>query len=88
MKKLIICFIFLGSVLPSCQCYKNNFDCPPGEGVPCASVSQIEKMIIESNDGPDIFAPAKMSPLCAKRIWISECPESGSKKGYYIYIPD
>jgi hypothetical protein len=35
--------------------YKKDFDCPPGEGIPCTSVTTLEKMIVESPCGPDIF---------------------------------
>ncbi|PJD94538.1 MAG: hypothetical protein CK425_11195 [Parachlamydia sp.] len=72
----------------SCQSYRTVFDCPPGEGVPCTSVTQIEKMIIESDEGPDIFVREKMSPYCAKKIWVNENPDECGSKGYYIYIPD
>ncbi len=43
-------------VLCSYQAYKTQFDCPPGKGVPCTSVSEIQSMIIETPEGgPDIF---------------------------------
>ncbi len=35
--------------------YKRDFDCPPGEGVPCTPVTTLEKMILESPCGEDSF---------------------------------
>lgn len=34
--------------LCSCQTYRSNFDCSPGKGVRCTSVTDIEKMIVET----------------------------------------
>lgn len=67
------------SFLTSCQVYKSDFDCPPCKGVPCTSVSNIQKMIIETPDGgPDIFLGVLPSELT------SHCPDKGCKKqGYY-----
>ena len=42
-------------LLTSCSMYKSHFDCPPGKGVGCKSVSEIEGMIVESETGPDRF---------------------------------
>lgn len=35
--------------------YKRDFDCKPAEGVPCTSVTTLEKMIVETPCGPDVF---------------------------------
>ncbi len=60
-------FLLLISLfLPSCAIYSPYFDCPPGEGVPCTSVSTIENMIIETNEGPDIFAGIVTNQDCEK----------------------
>lgn len=49
-------YLFLCLILTSCQTYRTHFDCPPGIGVPCESVSEIQKRIIETPDGQeDIF---------------------------------
>lgn len=43
-------------IFSSCQVYNSEFDCPPCRGVPCTSVSDIQKMIVETPEGgPDIF---------------------------------
>lgn len=48
--------ILLGfGFLTSCSIYQRNFDCPPGEGVACTSVTTLEKMIVESPCGDDAF---------------------------------
>lgn len=89
--------------LASCQVYKSNFDCPAGEGVPCTSVHELEQMIIESEDGPNIFvrqpleSETKLVKACDgkihmkhKRIWIA--PQWNDQMefvaGHYIYLPE
>ncbi len=66
-KALILAMVFL----TSCQVYSNRFDCPPCEGVPCTSVSEIQRMIIETPEGgPDIFlgkTPSTTCSDCSKR---------------------
>jgi hypothetical protein len=49
------CLICLTILLCSCSSYRKNFDCPPGCGIPCTSVSTLEKMIVESPCGQDVF---------------------------------
>ncbi len=60
--------VFILSFLTSCQVYKSDFDCPPCKGVPCTSVSDIQKMIVETPDGgPDIFLdvlPSEFASFC------------------------
>lgn len=46
-------------LLTSCGVYQRDFDCPPGVGVPCTSVTDIEAMIIETECGPDLFLGAQ-----------------------------
>lgn len=62
-------FIFILFILcSSCgSSYKHNFDCPPSPGIPCTSVSEIQKMIIETPEGgPDIFTGKIPSNACEK----------------------
>jgi len=58
-------------LLTSCQTYRSQFDCPPSEGIPCTSVSEIQKMIVETPDGgPDIFlgkVPTATCSDCSKK---------------------
>lgn len=95
----LILSLLLGS-LNSCQVYRAQFDCPPGIGVPCTSVTDIEKMIIETPDGsPDIFLSYLPSskPQCVKigtahalerKVWIAEKvdPRGRVIAGHYIYL--
>lgn len=39
----------------SCSIYKQQFDCPPPAGIPCASVTEIESMIVETDQGADLI---------------------------------
>lgn len=52
MKMLIwpICF-----ALTSCGVYNSSFDCPPGKGIGCAPVNEVLDMIVEREDGEDLF---------------------------------
>jgi hypothetical protein len=48
-------FFYLVFFLSSCGVYNNSFDCPAGRGVGCKSVSEVIDMIVEVEDGEDIF---------------------------------
>ncbi len=41
--------------LASCGIYKSNFDCPAGKGIGCARVGDVLDMIVEREDGEDLF---------------------------------
>lgn len=85
------------SLLASCSIYKQQFDCPPPQGIPCTSVNEIESLIVETAQGPDLLAvPANKqekgcfwcgkktegnSSLQKRKVWI--CPQNSSSKGYY-----
>jgi hypothetical protein len=106
IKKSIVAIVLLilFAMLTSCQAYRSKFDCPPGKGVPCASVHEIEKMIVETDEGPDIFlfqpvkresnvipsTSASFKKGCLKRIWVnpSTTLEGDYVEGYYIYLSD
>ena len=75
MKRYI--FMIIAMFLTSCTTYKHSYDCPPGEGVACKSVSEIEGMITETKEGPDIFAIADEKESKNK----SKCPSCKTKKG-------
>lgn len=92
----------LCAILSSCQVYNSHFECPPGEGIPCTSLTNIEGMIIETSEGPDIFPGCAVcdnsSPVCDKecvrpcenmrRVWMSgrTLPCGTYVEGHYIYI--
>jgi hypothetical protein len=42
-------------VLTSCGVYNSSFDCPPGKGIGCAPVNEVLNMIVEREDGEDLF---------------------------------
>lgn len=57
MKKLAL--VLLGAGLSGCSQYSSNFDCPYGEGVGCASLSKVNRLLdqgrIETSD--DLSVP-------------------------------
>jgi hypothetical protein len=58
MKLNVLFIMCLCCLCCSCSHYTGTFDCPPGKGVHCKSVTEIEKMIIETEDKEaDIFIP-------------------------------
>lgn len=84
----------------SCQMYRSNFDCPPCEGIPCTSVTNIESMVIETNKGADVVAgsqtgawkrliPASISDQ-VRCVWISTVDDEDGNfcrlGGQYIYL--
>ncbi len=36
--------------------YRSHFDCPPGQGIGCQPVSEVLNLIIEREEGEDLFA--------------------------------
>lgn len=85
----------------SCNVYRSDFDCPPGCGVPCASVTEIESMIVETQEGPDIFpmgcsppAPSWAEQVVASskgqpcKVWIADSEDECGYRvsGHYIYL--
>jgi hypothetical protein len=51
MRHLICLFLFL----TSCSMYRRHFDECPVQSVPCTPVTTLEKMIVESPSGDDLF---------------------------------
>lgn len=68
-------------LLSSCQIYGNKFDCPPGEGVPCLSVTEIESRIVESENGADLF-------IASETACRQGCKCKRKKSGRMIWISD
>lgn len=60
-------FILLNLCLVSCGIYNSSFQCPPGEGVGCASVGEVMDMIVEKEHGEDLFLKNKGKPLLSER---------------------
>ena len=75
-------------ICASCTIYRQQFDCPPDPGVPCTSVTDLEQMIVETNQGPDLFLGINPeqgqihAPPPSNRIWISNLNGGGC----YIYL--
>lgn len=86
IKYLIVSISLLFS---SCSIYRQKFDSPPDQGVPCTSVSDLEQMIVETQNGPDLFLGVNPTQIqiqdspSSNRIWVPVC----KGKGYYIYFP-
>ena len=53
--------ISLSFTLSSCSIYKQQFDCPPPAGIPCASVTAIEGMIVETDKGSDLLVKPEVN---------------------------
>jgi hypothetical protein len=53
----------------SCGMYNSNFDCLPGQGVGCKSVNDVLQMIVEQENGEDLFAsePTQEKQLVLRR---------------------
>lgn len=94
---LFSCLAALGT---SCQVYRSQFDCAPSYGMPCASVSEIESRIIETDDGPDLFLRShfpkhdlREEPFIdssMRRLWISPSkdPSGTIIEGHYVYFSE
>ena len=72
--------------LSACGVYNNSFDCPPGKGVGCAPVNEVLEMIVEKEEGEDVFVKDKGTALLLreqekdKLIFTS----TKSKKKYHL----
>ncbi len=51
----IIPISFAALILTSCGVYQTSFDCPPGKGIGCKPVSEVLDMIVEKEEGGDLF---------------------------------
>ena len=65
--QIAICFTILCLFLSSCGIYKSEFDCPAGKGVGCASVGEVLDMIVEREDGEDLFLKNRGRALLSER---------------------
>ena len=54
--------------LTSCSIYSTSFDCPPGKGIGCASVSEVLDLIVEREEGEDLFVPDLGQALILKEL--------------------
>jgi hypothetical protein len=51
----IAALVALSISCAACGIYQTKWDCPPGEGVRCKPVSDVMEMIVEKDDGQDLF---------------------------------
>jgi hypothetical protein len=99
MKTIPILILLIA--LSSCAGYRTHWGCCPARGVPCTPVTEIEGMIIESDEGPNIFlgSESDRKPLPGKRscalslspnvhrVWITETTAKGEYcQGFYLYL--
>jgi hypothetical protein len=85
-------------LLSSCSVYKTKFDSPASMGVQGKSVTEIEEMIIETKEGPDLFMVEERTCACiqnnakkaANRIWVEETISASGVKveGHYVYFEE
>ena len=78
-------------LLTSCGVYKSSFDCPPGEGVGCASVNDVLDLIVEKQEGEDVFVKDKGTALLLRHQEeedIIHTPTQARKKYYLIKDED
>jgi hypothetical protein len=61
-------------LLSGCSSYQEHFDCPPGKGVGCHSVSEVDALV-ESGHLPLGLKPFASKSLGFKplEIWIAPC---------------
>ena len=59
--------ILLIPFFTSCGIYRSNFDCPAGEGVGCASVGEVLDLIVEKEEGEDLFVNNKGTALLLRQ---------------------
>ncbi len=81
-------------LLASCNIYHSDFECPPGEGVGCASVGEVMEMIVETEEGEDLFLKYRGRPLFAENKRKSKgggeqrLLVSRTEKGQLVLIPE
>lgn len=90
----LLSYSLLGSsilILSSCSIYKQQFDCPPPAGIPCASVTEIESMIVETDKGADLIVKPEIEEnnhcfWCGAQKPGSAFPSKTSKRNPKIWI--
>ena len=53
MRALAIAVVCLS--VTACGIYDSKFQCPPGEGIGCKPVSEVMDLIVEKEEGADLF---------------------------------
>ena len=84
--------IFLGFgclFLSSCGVYGTKFECPPGKGIGCKSVGEVLDLIVEKEEGEDLFVKDRGTAILLRQeeekdLRYSRSGESRKKKLYLI----
>ena len=78
-----LCFLCAG-----CGVYRTSFDCPPGKGIGCAPVNDVLEMIVEREEGEDLFVTDLGTALLLKqeenRVLPNPCCVKHKKPTLYL----
>jgi hypothetical protein len=85
------CLGVLSFLLSSCSIYNQHFDCPPPAGIPCASVTEIEGMIVETDQGADLIVKPEVEEdnhcfWCGAQKPGSAFPSTTSKSNHKVWV--
>ncbi len=84
MKKISTLLLLVS--LTSCGVYRNGFDCPPGKGIGCAPVGEVLDLIVEKEEGEDLFVKDKGTALLLKMDQEEKLIKSTKKAGKKYYL--
>ncbi len=84
MKKLSILSLLV--TLTSCGVYKSDFDCRPGKGIGCAPVGEVLDLIVEKEEGEDLFVKDKGTALLLKQDQKEKLIKTSNKTGKKYYL--
>ena len=78
--------IILATLLASCGVYNNSFECQPGKGIGCAPVGEVLDLIVEKEEGEDVFVLDKGTALVLREQEKEKLSKShsGAKKTFYL----
>lgn len=69
--KAIKLSVFFALLLTGCSSYNNDFDCPIGSGLKCASLSEVNERI-DDGTWPQEAGSKASCPGCQKVHWASD----------------
>lgn len=77
-------------LMASCGVHNSSFDCPPGQGMGCASVNEVLELIVEKTEGEDVFVRDKGTALLLRQQEEEELiyTATRAKKKYYLVQDD
>jgi hypothetical protein len=89
--QIVSLFIFISLCLSSCGIYNSNFECAPGKGVGCASVGEVMDMIVERENGEDLFLKRRGKVLLSEEKQKSKEKRLAmvrSESGELVLVPE